>query len=210
MSALVFPGNASNLNGVTVSGTPSTNQVLTATSATAADWQATGANGIAPVTSGFTCFYTGGTGNLLNDTSGQSETMVAGTIYYAAVPIPYSCTLTGIIASPGNTGTTDDWIAILYSSTGATLANSILTGTLVGAANTKQKFAFTSTYAATGPGCFFIGIQSNGTHANLLTFPNTVEGFVASTKTGNSFGTLTLGTPATTYTQNVGPFASTY
>jgi hypothetical protein len=40
MGALLFPPAQSNLDGVQVSGTPTAGQLLTATSATAADWQA--------------------------------------------------------------------------------------------------------------------------------------------------------------------------
>lgn len=168
-------------------------------------------SGLAPLTSGFTAFGTGGMINELNMTSGASTAMTAGTIYYGALWIPFNVTLTGIVACPGNTGTTDSWIAALYNSAGTLLANSATGGITVGAANTKQKFVFTGTVNVTGPAVYLIGIQSNGTHANLLCLNNSVEGgFVTGTKTGNSFGTLTLGTPAASYTAGVAPFANTY
>ena len=170
----------------------------------------TASNGIGPATSGFTAFAAGGCLNALNTSSGNNTAMVAGTIYYAALWIPFNVTLTGIIVTIGATGGTDKWIAALYSASGSLLANSATAGTTAGTTATKQAFAFTGTYAATGPAVYYIGLQSNGTTATFRSFTNALEGFATGTKTGNSFGTLTLGTPATSYTANVGPFANTY
>lgn len=164
---------------------------------------------VTPITSGFTSFGTGGMTNVLNVTSGTSVTTVAGTIYWAAVLIPYNVTLTGIIFSIGTTGGTDKWIAALYNSAGTLLANSDTAGITVGTANTKQKYAFASATTVTGPGVYYIALQSNGTTAKFLAFSNATEGFVTGSTTG-SFATLPSITPGTTYTANIGPYASTY
>lgn len=160
-------------------------------------------------TTGFTGFPTGGAANLLNSTSGTSVATVAGTIYWAGVFIPINVTLTGVIITVGNTGGTDKFIGALYSSTGTLLANSALAGINVGTANTKQKFVFTSTVYVTGPGVYYIAVQSNGTTARFMAFGNATEGFVTGSTTG-TFGTLPSITPGSSFTTSVGPFASTY
>jgi hypothetical protein len=166
--------------------------------------------GVTPYSTGFTSFATGGSANLLNSSSGSSSSMAAGTWYYAALWIPYNVTLTGIIAVTGTAGGTDSWIAALWAASGgAALANSATAGTVAPAANTKKQFPFTSTVNVNGPGAYIIGLQSNGTTAQIHTFGNAVEGFVTGSVAG-TFGTVPSLTPASTYTAFVGPMASTY
>ena len=163
-----------------------------------------------PFTTAFTSFATGGAPNLLNTTAGNSTTMVAGTWYYAALMIPYNVTLTGIAAVTGGTGGTDKWILALWPAAGGTaLANSATAGITAPGANTKKQFAFTGTVNVDGPGAYIIGLQSNGTTAQFLSFGNAAEGFITGLVAG-TFGTIPSPSPASTYTQNVGPFATTY
>jgi len=164
---------------------------------------------VTPITAGFVSFGTGGMPNVLNVTSGTSVTTVAGTIYWAAIPVLWNVTLTGIIFSVGSTGGTDKFIAGLYNSAGTLLANSDLAGITVGTANTKQKYVFASATTISGPGTYYVAIQSNGTTAKFLAFSNVTEGFVTGSTTG-SFGTLSSMTPGTTYTASVGPYATLY
>lgn len=167
--------------------------------------------GLTPAVTGWTVWPTGLGVDILNNTSlSGTAPAAAGDIYYSSCYIGSNCTLTGIMLGVGSVGGTDSWIAILYSSAGAVLANSSTSGIAVGSSASKQKFAFTSTYAATGPGLYYIGLQSNGTTAKFQAYINSVEAWTAALKTGNSFGTLTLGTPATTYTGSQGPVACTY
>jgi hypothetical protein len=167
-------------------------------------------NGVSPYSTGFTAFSTGGDANLLNSSSGSSVTPVAGTWYYATLWIPYNCTLTGIIGCTGSAGGTDNWIVALWTAAGgAALANSSLSGIAAPAATTKKAFAFTGTVNVRGPGAYIIGIQSSGTTAKLLCFGNAVEGFATGSVAG-SFGTVPSLSPATTYSVNLGPFATTY
>lgn len=162
-----------------------------------------------PISPGFVSFGTGGMPNVLNVTSGTSVTTVAGTIYWAAIPVLWNATITGIILSVGSTGGTDKFIAGLYNSAGVLIANSDLAGITVGTANTKQKYVFTSATMVNGPGTYYVAVQSNGTTAKFLAFSNATEGFVTGSAAG-SFGTLPSITPGTTYTVNVGPYATLY
>jgi hypothetical protein len=182
----------------------------TVTGAVTVDGTVTPSGGIAPITSGFTSFGTGGLNQALNSTSGFSLTPVAGTFYYASLWIPFDVTLTGVVASTGVTGGTDDWIAALWGiGGGAALANSSLSGVAAPSGGTKQKFPFTGTLPVTGPAAYIIGMQSNGTHAQFLAFPNAAEGFITGSVAG-VFGTVPSLSPASTYTANTGPFAGTY
>ncbi len=166
--------------------------------------------GIVPVAGGFTAFGTGGVTDTLNSTAGVSAATAAGTFYYAALYVPFNCTLTGLQAVAGTTGTTDNWIVALWPIGGGTaIATSSLTGVAAPAANTKKSFPFTGTVAVSGPGVYIAGLQSSGTHATYLAFSNAVEGFITG-GTASGFGTVPSLTPASTYTQNQGPFLSTY
>ncbi|MFI9271876.1 right-handed parallel beta-helix repeat-containing protein [Kitasatospora sp. NPDC052896] len=195
--------------GLALTTSPTSGYVATSDSAGNVTWQAAGVNGITPVHTGFTAFGTGGMINTLNVSSGTSVTMVAGTIYWAAVLIPFTVTLTGVMVSVGTTGGTDSWIGVLYNSTGSVVANSTLSGTTAGSANTKLKLPFTSTATVLGPAVYHIALQSNGTTAKFLAFGSGSEGFVTGSTTG-VFGTLPTITPGTTYTAGTGPFANTY
>lgn len=156
----------------------------------------------------FAVFGTAGMPNFLNVTSGTSLTMTAGTIYWVALPIPYNVTITGITFSIG-VGTTDKWIGGIYSAAGVLLASTDLAGTTVGSSATKQSIPLTSPLAITGPGIYYLAVQSNGIVAKPLCFPNANEKFVTGLVAG-TFGTLSSITPGSTYTQGIGPFATTY
>jgi hypothetical protein len=163
----------------------------------------------AQTVSGFTAFGTGGMINTLNSSSGGSVAMVAGTVYWAAVPVLWNVTLTGVIFCTGSAGGTDNWIGALYNSAGTLLANSALAGIAAPAPATKKAFPFTAPLPVTGPAVYYIALQSSGTTAKFLGFNNAIEGFVTGNVTG-AFGTLPSITPGTTYGVNLGPFANTY
>lgn len=91
--------NATAVGGITVTGTPSSGQVLTATSSTAADWQASGS---APVSSVF-----GRTGAVVAATNDYSFSQISGT---AAL-------------SQGGTGATSQAAALTAIAGSATLAS---------------------------------------------------------------------------------------
>lgn len=136
--------------------------------------------------------------------NGLSKTMVAGSIYYSEVNIGYPAVLTGLGVKVGATGGTDDWNVGLYSSAGALLATSILTGTVAGTAATWQQIPFTATYTLTQGGVYFLALQSNGTTATFEALNAPTSPTFTGSKTGG-FGTWTSITPPTTYTADVGP-----
>ena len=132
--------------------------------------------------------------------------------YYAALFIPFTVTLTGIIASvPTAEANTDKWNAAIWPAAGgAALANSFLSGTAC-PNNVAEDFAlpFTGTVMIPGPAVYFAGIQSNGDTCRLEVFNNNVEGF-ATGDTAGTFGTVISLTPPSTYTASVGPMLKTY
>lgn len=158
----------------------------------------------------FTSFATGGSANLINSSSGSSIVPVAGTTFYAMGWVPYTVTLTGLIATAGSAGGTDSWITYLWGAqAGAPVASSPLAGILAPAANTKQKFPFVTPVTIPGPGPFWAGLQSSGVTARFLGFGNAVEGFDTGLIAG-AFGTPPAISPGVTYAINLGPFMTTY
>ena len=158
----------------------------------------------------FTSFATGGAANLINSSSGASVATVAGQTFYAMGWVPYTVTLTGLIATTGSIGGTDSWILYLWNNlAGAPAASSVLSGTVSPAANTKKKFPFLSQVTIPGPGPFWAGLQSNGITDRFLAFPNAVEGFDTGQIAG-TFGTPPTISPGVTYAQNLGPFMTTF
>lgn len=181
-----------------------------AASYSATNWTVVPAGGgVTPVTTGFTTFYAGGAGNVLNTTSGTSTATVAGTTYYAGLLIPMAVTLTGITVTIGVTGGTDKWIVALYDPAGNVVANSSLAGVTVGTAQTKQSIPFTAPVSVNGPGGYYVALQSNGATATFRSFSNVGETFATGSAAG-TFGTLPQLSLAGTYTVNVGPYAATY
>lgn len=143
-------------------------------------------------------------------TSGTSTTPGATTVYMSQVFIPGSVTLTGIKVNNGATVGTDKYIAALFSSSGAVLANSALAGTTTAGADAYQTLAFTSTYAAV-PGVYWIGLYVNGTTDRFRSTPAVGQyGGLAGSVTGQTFGTVAAVTVPTTFTADKGPVAFTY
>lgn len=162
--------------------------------------------------SGFTTFGTGGGINTLNTTSGTDTVAVVGTIYWAAVYIPVSITVTGVTYTTGATNGAGNVIGALYNSAGTLVSNSALAGTAVSASQLKQQLTFVGAggaVAITGPGVYYIALQFSATTAKFKSFSNALESFVVGSVTG-SFGTLPSITPGTTYATGVGPYASTF
>lgn len=163
----------------------------------------------------WTTFATGGMGNGLNSSSGTALTPVAGEWYYADLLIPFTCTITGLIAEApaGPNSGTDKWIAAIWPGAGGTaLAGSAAAGlTVPGSGTTAGNFriAFTAPVTLAGPAVYKAAVQSNGTAAKIGTFGNSAEGFVTGEQAG-TFGTIPSLAPGSTYTQNFGPLLKTY
>jgi hypothetical protein len=193
-----------------VAGSQTTAATVNAGAGDVAQFGLPAVTGVQALTSGFTSFATGGAANLLNSTSGSNTTMAAGTTYYAALWIPFNCTLTGIVVLTGTVGGTDNWIVALWNAAGgANLAHSALAGTAAPSSGTKIRIPFTAAVAVTGPAVYYIGLQSSGTTARFQGFGNVTEGFVTGSVSG-TFGTLPSLSPGASYNQNVGPSAATY
>lgn len=127
-------------------------------------------------------------------TTGTDSTPTAGTVYFGALYLPVNYTCTGIGYLIGSVGGTDSAIVALYDSTGAVVANSALAGTTVGTTATVQEIAFTATYAAKGPGLYYVSISTNGNTCRLrLSVASGVRGGSAA----GVFGTLDAITPPT-------------
>jgi hypothetical protein len=125
--------------------------------------------------------------------------------------VPWTFTATGLIAAvPGGTTGTDKWIGVIWNSSGATVASSATAGTTTPATFETFKLPFGTATTIAGPASYFAGIQSNGTAAHVEMFNNNAEGFATGSQAG-TYGTIVaIGTPATTYTINVGPMLKTY
>lgn len=142
---------------------------------------------------------------------GNSTTPSATTVYLTQIMVPTNATLTGIKIANAATVGTNTYIVALFDSTGARVANSALAGTLTAGANGYQAVPFTSTYAVTGPGVYWIGLYVNGTTDRFYSVPAVGEiGGLAGSVTGQTFGTIVSVTLPTTFTANVGPVAFTY
>lgn len=175
---------------------------------------ATTISGVATLTGGVSGGYPYNSGTWVNvtATSGTDTACTNGTGYCGSVRITRNCTVTGIQYLVGSVGGTDKVIASLHDATGALLANSALAGTTVGTAAQLQQVAFTSTYAAVGPGLYFVCLTFNGTTAKFRTIPaycNAGNGVVGNSVT-QTFGTAATFTAPTTFTADKVPVASLY
>lgn len=142
---------------------------------------------------------------------GTSTATVAGSIYLTEVVVPYNMTVTGVGVLNGATaGGTDNGLVALFNSAGALVANSALAGAATSGPNTFQQRAFTGTYAAVGPGRYWIGYQSNGTTDTIRLFATATYLDIATTLKTGAFGALPAITPVSTFTALNGAVAYLY
>lgn len=145
-------------------------------------------------------------------TSGTDTTPASGTQFVTSIYLPVSMTLTGVSYLIGSQGGTDKVYVVLYSSSGAVLANSALTdgGATVGTAANVQALNFTSTYAAKGPGRYYVGVSMNGNTARLRTIPAHCQAGLWGNTVSQSHGTVAAITPMTTFTADKAPIVFVY
>jgi hypothetical protein len=145
-------------------------------------------------------------------TSGTDTTPADGTQFVSSLWIPANKTLTGVAYLIGSVGGTDKVYAALYSSSGALLANSSVTsgGATVGTAANVQTLAFTATYAAKGPGLFYVGISMNGNTARLRSVPAHCQAGLFAGSVSQVHGTVAAITAPTTFTADKAPVAFVY
>lgn len=140
-------------------------------------------------------------------TSGTDTTPANGTQFVTTVYIPCNKTITNINYLIGSVGGTDKVYGVLYDSTGAVLANTSLTsgGATVGTAANLQTLALTATYAAKGPGLFYVGISMNGNTARLRTVPAHTQSGNWAGSVSQTHGTVAAITAPTTFTADKAP-----
>ena len=145
-------------------------------------------------------------------TSGTDTAFANGTQFVTSIFIPVNKTLTGVGYLVGSVGGTDKVYAVLYDSAGAVLANSTLasSGTTAGTAAEIQTLAFTATYAAKGPGTFYIGISANGNTAKIRTVIAQVQGELLAGSVSQTHGTVAAITAPTTFTADKAPICFVY
>jgi hypothetical protein len=153
------PGVAK-VNGVAVTGTPATGNVLTATGSSAATWQAPGSTDYAPPSSNGLVAW-----NYDQLACNNSQIATVGSVFYHRVVIPTAVTATNIViylGAGGNTLTSGQCFAGLYDSSGARLAvtadqSSAWTGIQV------VKMALVGGPYALAAGTYYVAILANGT-----------------------------------------------
>ncbi len=140
-------------------------------------------------------------------TSGTDTTPANGTQFVTSIFIPGNMTITNVNYLIGSVGGTDKVYAALYSSSGALLGNSSVSGggATVGTAANLQTLALTSTYAAKGPGRFFVGVSMNGNTARLRTIPAFCQAGRLAGSVSQTHGTVAAITAPSTFTADKAP-----
>ncbi len=147
-------------------------------------------------------------------TSGTDVTGINGTQFVSSLWLPVSMTLTGVSFLVGSVGGTNVAVVVLYDSTGAVLANSSLAGspkgTTVGTAAQIQALPFTATYAAKGPGLFYVGVSYSGNTAKIRCVPAFTQGGIWGGSVTQTQGVPAAITPPTTFTADLAPVCFLY
>ena len=135
-------------------------------------------------------------------TPGSYKQPVTTEMYVGSIFVPANMTITGIqyligTATPG----AQKVICALYNQAGTKVAASVAGGTtMTGTPSIKQQLPFTgSTYAATGPAWYFIGLMFDTATANLVAMIPAV-GDVGSGVVGVAVTSLTAVTPPSSIT----------
>lgn len=142
---------------------------------------------------------------------GNSTTPANGTIFYGSVWVPHTMVLTGIRSMNGGTAGTDALIYTLHRADGVPVATTATAGTTASGTYAYQAIAFTSTYLATGPARYWIGVTANGNTTRLHTIPTaSFISVLGSSQTSITFGTAPTLTLVSTLTANTAPIACVY
>jgi hypothetical protein len=202
----VTPGTAKALRAVVLDANK-TIDALTVTTLTATNpiVNSGGQGALTGQTIAANLVHTGGT-PATTTTPGSNQTPVATEVYFAQVFIPANMTVTGVSYFVGTVASGNVKVG-LCDSTGAVVATSA--STAVSGTAGYQRVAFTGTYAALGPGTYYVvTFFDNNT---VRPCAHAVGDFRAGKQTGQTFSTgFTTITPGTTFTTNLGPIASLY
>lgn len=139
-------------------------------------------------------------------TDGTDATPVITEVYYDQIYIPANMIVTGVAIFNGSVASGNYKVG-LFNSSGVLVATSA--STAMSGTDAYQRVPFTATYAALGPGTYYVGLLIDNTTARYNT--HTVGDFVAAKQTGQVYATgFTTITLATTFTTALGPIASLY
>lgn len=139
-------------------------------------------------------------------TDGTDATPVITEVYYGQVFIHANMTVTGVAIFNGSVAS-GNYKAGLFNSSGVLVATSA--STAMSGTDAYQRTPFTATYAALGPGTYYVGLFIDNTTARYNT--HTFGDFVAAKQTGQVYATgFTTITLATTFTTALAPIASLY
>ena len=138
-------------------------------------------------------------------TMGTDTTPVVTETYIARIFVPVNTTLTGVAILNGSAVAGNVTVG-LADYNGVVIAQSASTAQSGTAA--LQSIPFASSVDILGPGTYYVMVQFDSTSARFRT--HAIGRFVTQKQTSQTYGTLTTVTPATTFTANVGPVATTY
>jgi hypothetical protein len=143
-------------------------------------------------------------------TQGTDVAGANGTQFVTAIWIPENATITNISYLVGSVGGTNVAVGVLYDSAGNVLANTALTGspkgTTVGTAAHFQTIALTATYAAKGPGIFYVGISISGNTAKIRCVPADLSNGLYCGSVAQTQGVPAAITPPSSFTADLGPY----
>lgn len=143
-------------------------------------------------------------------TSGTDTTPADGTQFVASIFVPTNFTVTSVNYLIGSVGGTNKVYAAIYTSAGALVANSSVSGggATVGTAANIQTLALTATAALVGPRLYYVGISMNGNTARLRTIPAHCQGSTWAGSVSQTHGTVAAITAPTTFTADKAPYVA--
>jgi hypothetical protein len=192
---------AGTADALTITGTRAFSAAVTMASTLGVTGAATLTGGVVSATPGF------GNWQPIAATSGTDTTPANGTQWVTSLWLPANKTITNINFLIGSVGGTDKVYGVLYNSAGTNVAATDVTagGATVGTAANIQVLALTSTYAAVGPGLYYVGISINGTTSRIRTVPAFTQSGIFGNSVAQTHGTVAAITPPTTFTADKAP-----
>lgn len=196
-STLAITGASTLTGAVSMGSTLSVTGAITATA------------GITPVGAPQTVFTQGG--GVVVAASGTDNACAANTVTWSPVWVAANMTITGLGYLVGSVGGTDKVVMSIYSSAGALLGNTTVSGggTTVGTAANWQAIALTSTLAVTGGTLYYVATNFSGSTAKYRGYPGPGLKFVTGTAS-QTIGTPAAITPGSSFVADVGPIMFVY
>lgn len=147
--------------------------------------------------------------------SGEDSTATSEKVFFAEVGIGMDCYLTGIEVLMGTIGAVEGKFlkAILYDTNGRVVAWNSTEGTEFKEANSKLYVACPFTVVTpVSAGRYFIGVIVKETKGKIRTIKKQSTNPAVGSKTSVPFATANAVsiTPINTFTENIGPIATTY